>query len=96
MVDVVTPSESFGDSCDVLHANDGVGDRLACDGIPDHSLDTGMNLKRKKGTFKKPLVFMKMLFFLLGQIETYLEQSKSRKRWENILFHLTSVKLKFD
>ncbi len=48
MIDVVTPSESFGDSCDVLNVDDGVGDRLARDGILDHSLDAGMNLEQMK------------------------------------------------
>jgi hypothetical protein len=48
MVDVITSSESFGDSRDVLHMNDGVGNRLAGDGIFHNALDAGMNLIQKK------------------------------------------------
>jgi hypothetical protein len=47
MVDVITSSESFGDSRDVLHMNDGVGNWLAGDGIFHNALDAGMNLIQK-------------------------------------------------
>ncbi len=47
MVDVITSSESFGDSCDILHMNDGVGNWLAGDGISHNALDSGMNLMQE-------------------------------------------------
>lgn len=44
MVDVIAASETLGDPGDVLDVYDGVGNRLAGDGVVNHALDAGMNL----------------------------------------------------
>ena len=53
MVDVVAAPEAFGDPGDVLDVNDGVGDRLPCDGVSDDALDAGMDLKEEDNLGQK-------------------------------------------